>query len=98
MIFRGMAFSGFGHLRLRLFKSVEGDRFADERREGGRVNFFSLVDIDRTPYVSFEARVEKTGWIFKGRALGESQLYDLFVGFASANDPVVGPDGGAHPF
>src|SRR5256885_817945 len=83
--------------RFRLVRTVEGDRLANERLEGGRVNFFSFVDVDRAAYVSVETRVEETGRIFQRRALGEGQLHDLLVGFASADDAVVRPNRSAHP-
>jgi len=78
--------------RFRLARTVEGDRLANERLEGGLVNFFSLVDVDRAACVSVETRVEETGRILQKRALGEGQLHDLLVGFASADDAVVRPN------
>ena len=38
--------------RFRLARTVEGDRLANERLEGGLVNFFSCVDVDRAACVS----------------------------------------------
>src|ERR1700722_10233086 len=88
--------SGPGFLRtFRLARTVEGDRLAHERLEGGRVNFVAFVDVERAAYVSVETRVEETGWILQGRALGEGQLHDILVGFARADDAVVRPDRGA---
>jgi hypothetical protein len=49
--------------RLRLARAVEGDRLANERPEGGLVDFFSFVDVDRAACVSVETRVEETGRI-----------------------------------
>jgi len=61
-LFRGGIPSGLRFLRrFRLARTVEGDRLANERHEGGLVNFFSLVDVDRAAYVSVETRVEETG-------------------------------------
>src|SRR5436305_8540593 len=62
--------------RFRLARAVEGDRLANERLEGGLVNFFSFVDVDRAAYVSVEARVEETGRILQRRALGEGKLHE----------------------
>src|SRR5437016_5372244 len=76
-------------------RAVEGDRLPHERLEGGRVNFFSFVDVDRPPYLSVETRVEETGRILQKRALGERKLHDILVGFASADDAVVRPNRGA---
>src|ERR1700730_10159779 len=83
--------------RFRLARTVEGDRLANERLEGGLLNFFSFVDVDRAAYVSVETRVEGTGRILQRRAFGEGNLYDILVGFASADDAVVRANRSAHP-
>src|SRR2546426_6790149 len=83
--------------RFRLARTVEGDRLANERLEGGLVNFFSFVDVDRAACVSVETRVEETGRILQRRALEEGKLHDILVGFASADDAVVRPNRSAHP-
>src|SRR5437588_1162575 len=54
--------------RFRLARTVEGDRLANERLEGGLVNFFSFGDVDRAACVSVETRVEETGRILQRRA------------------------------
>src|SRR5580658_11089896 len=81
----------------RLGGTVEVDRRANERFEGGLVDLFSLVDVDRAAYVALEARIEQTGWILQRRPLGERQLHERLVGFAGADDAVVRPDRRAHP-
>src|SRR5207237_399167 len=83
--------------RFQLARTVEGYCLANERLEGGPVDFFSFVDVDRAACVSVETRVEETGRILQRRALGEGQLHDLLVGFASADDAVVRPNRSAHP-
>src|SRR5208283_6139289 len=83
--------------KFRLARTVEGDRLANERLERGLVNFFSFVDVDRAACVSVETRVEETGRILERRALGEGELHDLLVRFASADDAVVRPNRSAHP-
>src|SRR5207302_2309490 len=83
--------------RLRLARTVEGDRLANERLEGGLVDFFSFVDVDRAAYVSVETRVEETAWILERRAFCEGKLHDILIGFASADDAVVRPNRSAHP-
>src|SRR5205823_3773344 len=83
--------------RFRLARTVEGDRLANERLEGGLVNFFSFVDVDRAACVSVETRVEETGRSLQRRALREGKLHDILVGFASADDAVVRPNRSAHP-
>src|SRR5580765_3336518 len=89
---RGRIPSGLRFLRrFRLAGAVEGDRLANERLEGGLVNVFSFVDVDRAAYVAVEARVEETARILQRRALGEGQLHDVLVGLTSADDAVVRP-------
>src|SRR5579862_6195345 len=83
--------------RFRLARTVEGDRLANERLEGGPVHFFSFVDVDRAARVAVETCVEETGRILQRRALGEGKLHNILVGFASADDAVVRPDRSAHP-
>src|SRR5207249_6778824 len=75
----------------------ESDRLANERLEGGLVNVFSFVDVDRAAYVSVDTRVEETCRILQRRALGQGKLHDILVGFASADDAVVRPNRSAHP-
>jgi len=50
---------------------LKGDRLANERLEGGLVNFFSFVDVDRAACVSVETRVEEAGRILQRRALAK---------------------------
>src|SRR5882762_9127287 len=83
--------------RFRLARTVEGDRLANERLEGGLVNFFSLVDVDRAACISVETRVEEAGRILERRTLGEGELHSILVGFASAVDAVVRPNRSSHP-
>src|SRR2546430_10995745 len=78
--------------KFRLARTVECDRLANERLEGGLVHSFSFVDVDRAAYVSVETRVEETGRILQKRALGEGKLHDLLVGFTCAVDAVVRPN------
>ena len=83
--------------RFRLAGTVEGDRIANERLEGGLVNHFPFVDVDSAAYVPLKTRVEETGGILQRRALGESKLHNFLVGFASAYDAVVRPHRDAPP-
>src|SRR5881227_2113011 len=83
--------------RFRLARTVEGDRLANQHLEGGLVDFFSFVDVDRAAHVSVETRVEETARILERRALGESKLHDILIGFAIADDAVVRPNRSAHP-
>src|SRR5438067_112162 len=78
--------------RLLLAGAVERDRLADQRLEGGRVDFFALVNVDRAAGVSLETGVEEPGRVFQRRAFGEGELDGLLVGFAGADDAVVRPD------
>src|SRR6202795_775383 len=82
---------------VRLARTVGGDPLANERLEGGLVNFFSFVDVDRPACVSVETRVEETRRILQRCALGEGKLHHILVGFAGADDAVVRPNRSAHP-
>src|SRR5271156_5763072 len=75
-------------LGIRFGEIVEGDGLANERLEGGLVDFFSFVDVYRAADVSFEAGVEEAGGIFQRCAFGEGELDDILVGFAGADDAV----------
>src|SRR5277367_5142470 len=79
-------------LGIRFGGVVEGYGLANERLEGGHVNFLSFVDVYRAADVYFEAGVEEAGGIFQRCAFGEGELDDIFVGFAGADDAVVRPD------
>src|SRR5712664_344559 len=83
--------------RFRLAGTVEGDRLANERLEGGLVDFFSFVDVDRAAHISIKTRIEETGRILQRGALGEGKLHDLLVGLAGADDAVMRPNRRAHP-
>lgn len=97
-LFRERHSLGFCFLRtVRLARTVEGDRLANERLEGGRVNRFSFVEVDRATDVAVETRIKKTGRVLQRRTLGEGELHDLLVGLARAEDAVVRPDRCAHP-
>src|SRR5262245_42168954 len=76
---------------------IEGNRGTDERLERARVDLLPLMDVHRAPYVPVEARVEELGRILQRSPLGEGQLHSRLVRFAGAEDPVVRPDGSAHP-
>src|SRR5262249_40113357 len=67
--------------RFRLLGTVERDRLADERLEGGLVDVLAFVDVDRAAHVAVETGVEEAGRILQRRALGEGELHDVLVGF-----------------
>src|SRR5262249_15932512 len=77
--------------RFRLSEIVEGDCLANKLLEGGRVHFFSFVDVDRAAHVSLETRVEETGRIFERRAFCEGELHGVLVGLTRADDAAVRP-------
>jgi hypothetical protein len=66
--------------RFRFARTVEGKRSSNERLEGGLVNFFSFMDVDRAAYISVETRVEETSRVLHRRTLGEGKLHDTLVG------------------
>src|SRR5262249_41427497 len=49
------------------------------------------MEIDGTPGVAFEARVEEAGRVLERGALGESQLHDILVRLTGADDSGVRP-------
>src|SRR5450755_170034 len=99
-LLRGFGCDGLHRTRfllLRRFRAVERDRLADERLEGGLVDFSAFENVDRAAYVAVETRVEETGRILQSRALGERELHLILVGFARADDAVVRKNRSAHP-
>jgi hypothetical protein len=78
--------------------TVEHDRFVHERLERRRVHRFTFGNINGAAYVSVQARVEKSRWVFESRAFREGEFHRLLVRFACADDAVVLPHGRAHPF
>src|SRR5438034_11004734 len=56
------------------------DRLANQRLEGGRVNFFSFVDVDRSAYVSHPTSVEQTNRSKQKQQMDEHHIYGLLVG------------------
>ena len=83
---------------LRKHSGVSRHRSADELLERSLINLLPLVDVDRTPRVSFQAGIEERFRVFDGGAASECELHDLLVRFPCADDAVMGPDGGSHPF
>ena len=66
--------SGFSFLRrFRLARTVEGDGLANERLEGGLVNFFTFVDANRATNVAVETRVEEKRGMLQRRAHREGR-------------------------
>ncbi len=45
---------------LERFRTVEGDRLANQRLEGELVNFLCFVDVDRPAHVSVETRARQS--------------------------------------
>lgn len=84
-------------LRLPFAFDVKGDGGADEVQEGGFIDGVGFADVDSAASVAFEAGVEEVGRVRQGGAFGERELDRGFVGFARANDAVVGEDGGSLP-
>src|SRR5262245_39723306 len=70
---------------------VQGHGLADESLQCLLVDLLALVEVDRTPRVPLEARVEQARRILQGRPLGERHLHDLLVRLAGADQPVVRP-------
>src|SRR5436190_15499082 len=85
----GGSASGFGR--------VQGDGGADEGLQRLLVYLLALVEVDGTPRVPLETRVEEAGGILESRPFGEGHLHDVLVGLARADDPAVRPDGNPSP-
>src|SRR5262245_34827494 len=70
--------SGSGLRSLRAF-GVEGDRFANQRLEGGWVDPVSLVEIDRAADLAVEPGIEEAGRVRQRGTLGEGQLHVILI-------------------
>src|ERR1700704_6844185 len=64
---------------------------ANERLQGLFINLVTLMEIDGTPGVAFEAGVEEACRVLQRGALGAGQLHDGLVCLASADDSGVLP-------
>jgi hypothetical protein len=62
------------------------------------INFLALLDVDSSPYVSIQARVEELGRVFQRGSFCESQFHLGLVGLPGANNSAMRPDWGSHPF
>src|SRR5439155_3280164 len=72
-------------------RGVQRHSGTNERLQRPFVDLVALMEIDRTPSVAFEARVEDTRRVFQRGAFGERHLHDILVRLASANDSGVRP-------
>jgi len=61
-------------LRFRLARTVEGDCLANERLEGGLVNFFSFVDVDRAACVPSRLELKRRAASFRDAPLAKVSL------------------------
>src|SRR6188768_1351123 len=80
-----------------LLRLIQGHGGLDEALQCLLVYLLALVEVDGSPGVALEARVEEARRIVEGRALREGHLHDLLVGLPGADDAVVLPDGSAPP-
>src|SRR5262249_20984518 len=64
---------------------------ANESLQCRLVDLLALVEVDGTPGVAIEARVEEACWVLEGGPLGEGHLHDTLVGLAGADQSVVRP-------
>src|SRR5258707_15233814 len=62
------------------------------------INLIALEQIDRSPRVAFEARVEELVRIREARAVGKGKLHLIFVGIADRDHSVARPHRASHPF
>src|SRR5262245_41080198 len=82
-------FAGNGSCSLDGF--VQGHGGANERLQRLLVYLLALMEVDGTPCVPLETRVEEARRILQGRPLGEGHLHDVLVGLAGADQSVVRP-------
>src|SRR5262245_19004264 len=55
------------------------------------------MEVDGTPGVALEARVEEARWVLECGPLGKRHLHDVLVGLAGADQSIVGPHRDASP-
>src|SRR5262245_59170349 len=79
-------------------RSVQRRCSPDQSLERSLIDLVTFAEIDRSPRVAFEARVEKLPGIPQLGALEEGDLHDALVAFAGADRPVVRPHGNSPPF
>ena len=70
---------------------VQGHSGANERFERLFINLVTLMEIDSTPGVTRETRVEEARRVFQRGALGEGHLHDRFVRLTGADYSRVRP-------
>src|SRR5215472_3100421 len=70
---------------------------ANEGLQRSLVDLLALVEIDGTPGVALETRVEEAGRILEVRPFGEGHLHDALISLARADDSVVRPHRNASP-
>jgi hypothetical protein len=61
--------------------------------EGSFVDLLPFAEVDRAPYVPFQAGIEELLRVFDGGSTKEGEFNDLLVGFPGADNAVMGPDG-----
>src|SRR5713226_1420582 len=61
------------------------------------MNLVALEEIDRSPRVAFEARVEELVRIWEDRPVGKGKLHLIFVGVGDRDYSVVRPHWASHP-
>src|SRR5467141_2141507 len=61
------------------------------------INLIALEQIDRSPRVASEARVEELVRIWEARPVGKGKLHLIFVGVADRDHSVVRPHWASHP-
>jgi hypothetical protein len=84
-------------LRLVAVRGVQLHGGLDESLQGLLVYLVALVEVDGTPRIALEARVEEARGVLQGGALGEGHLHVVLVRFTGADHPVVIPDRDSSP-
>src|SRR3977135_3337883 len=69
----------------------------DENFLSTLINLVALENIDRSPRVASEARVEELVRIWEPRPVGKGKLHLIFVGVADPASSPWSPHGDSHP-
>jgi hypothetical protein len=78
--------------------SIVSHGSTDEIFQGALIDSVALVDINRSPSITFKAGVEEFVWIWKACALSEGQFYLILVSVNHHDESIVIPTWTAHPF
>jgi hypothetical protein len=79
------------------FVLIVSNGVTDESFESALIDLIALENIDRSPLVASEARVEKLVGVWEVRPVGKGKLHLILVGVADGDDSVARPHWASHP-